>query len=89
MNNNYRMAKIDKKAVEQARSTPEEENAQTKKRLDQLIVKKYVRAIIGPDDVSDSEDGDRELLEKSDMPRKDQIMRHKGNMPRKKEEDSN
>ena len=54
-----------------------------------MIVKKYVRAIIGPDDVSDSEDGDRELLEKSDMPRKDQIMRHKGNMPRKREEDPN
>ena len=58
MNNNYRMAKIDKKAVENARSTPEEESAMTKKRLDQLIVKKYVRAIVGPDDISDSEDGD-------------------------------
>ncbi len=48
-----------------------------------------MRAIIGSDDNSDLEDGDKEILERSDMPRKDQIMRHKGNIPRKKEEESN
>ena len=53
------------------------------------MVKQYVRAMVNPDDVSDLEEGDKDLLNRSDMPSKDKILRYKGKMPREKKEDEN
>ena len=57
--NHHKIAKIDKQVIEQARETSREK-PDSKKRLDQLLVKKFVRTVLEDEDpnYSDLEEGD-------------------------------
>ena len=76
----FKIKKIDKRAVDQARQTPPEKAAENKRRLDQLLVKKYVRTQLGPSDpnFSDPEDGDAKYKDQLKHANKEKLIENLG-----------
>ena len=88
--NQHKINKIDKSIIEQARKTPEKQD--NKKRIDQLLVKQYVRTVLDSENAifSEPEDGDEDLQYQVALTDKELLMRHKGNLPKqRKDSDEN